>query len=134
VLLDDGLTQPEWRELQDSAQANYRVARLVDGRLDAVLIVQPSLQLPPRDWLTELFDKACLEQAERNRVLRGTPPTGQFDAGRTVCSCFSVGINTLTQAIHDHDLRTPEAIGQLLQAGTNCGSCLPELRRLIGRR
>ena len=75
--------------------------------------------------------KAQLDQAERRRVLRGTPPTGQFDAGRTVCSCFSVGINTLTRAIREQGLKTPEAIGERLRAGTNCGSCIPELRRLI---
>ena len=89
------------------------------------------LEFNPRDWLTELFNKAQLDQAERRRVLRGTPPTGQFDAGRTVCSCFSVGINTLTRAIREQGLKTPEAIGERLRAGTNCGSCIPELRRLI---
>jgi assimilatory nitrate reductase catalytic subunit len=103
----------------------------VDGRLDGVLIVQPRPKLPPRDWLAELFGRSELDPVERSRVLRGTPPRGQFDAGRTVCSCFSVGINTLTQAIRDKGMRTPEAIGEALQAGTNCGSCIPELRRLI---
>jgi assimilatory nitrate reductase catalytic subunit len=122
---------PEWRELSDSAQSNYRGARFVDGRLDAVLIIQPGLGLPSRDWLTALFKKDRLEPAERSRVLRGTPPNGEHDAGQIICSCFSVGINTLTAAIHDKQLRTPEAIGELLQAGTNCGSCVPELRRLI---
>lgn len=131
TLLDDDRGTSEWRELLDSAQANYRLARLVEGRLEAVLIIQPSHALPPRDWLTDLFGKAQLDQAERVRVLRGTPPTGQFDAGRTVCSCFSVGINTLTRAIREQGLKTPEAIGERLQAGTNCGSCIPELRRLI---
>ncbi|MEZ5574354.1 MAG: (2Fe-2S)-binding protein [Candidatus Competibacteraceae bacterium] len=29
---------------------------------------------------------------------------------------------------------TPEAIGGALQAGTNCGSCVPELRQLIAQR
>ena len=122
---------PDWRELSDSTQANYRAARFVDGRLDAVLIVQPDRRLPPRDWLTELFRKDQIEPAERGRVLRGTPPGGGQDAGPIVCSCFSVGVNTLTAAIRDKSLRTPEAIGAALHAGTNCGSCVPELRRLI---
>jgi assimilatory nitrate reductase catalytic subunit len=26
---------------------------------------------------------------------------------------------------------TPEDIGRTLRAGTNCGSCIPELRRII---
>lgn len=115
----------------DVHSPNYRLARLVEGRLESILIVQPSPRLPPRDWLTELFSKAQVDPSERVRVLCGTPPTGQFDAGRTVCSCFSVGVKTLARAIREQGLQTPEAIGERLQAGTNCGSCIPELRRLI---
>jgi assimilatory nitrate reductase catalytic subunit len=48
-----------------------------------------------------------------------------------VCSCFGVGVNTLRRAIREHRLASTEAIGELLNAGTNCGSCVPELRRLI---
>ncbi|MDJ0740961.1 MAG: molybdopterin-dependent oxidoreductase [Gammaproteobacteria bacterium] len=121
----------EWRELYDSTQVNYRGARIVDGRLDAVVIIGPDHALPPRDWLAELFNKERLETAERNRLLRGTPPDGRVDAGPIVCSCFSVGVNTLRDAIANRALATPEAIGEALAAGTNCGSCIPELRRLI---
>lgn len=121
----------EWRELYDSTQVNYRAARIVDGRLDAVIIIGPDYRLPPRDWLVELFKRDRIEDAERMRLLRGTPSTGQQDAGAIVCSCFSVGVNTLRQAIGDQGLESPEAIGAALNAGTNCGSCVPELRRLI---
>ncbi len=121
----------EWRELYDSTQVNYRAARIVGGRLDAVIIIGPDFDLPPRDWLTALFKKDVLEIQERNRLLRGTPPKGEEDAGAIICSCFSVGVNTLTRAIKEQRLMTPEAIGRVLHAGTNCGSCVPELRRLI---
>ena len=125
---DDGA---EWRELYDSTQVNYRAARIVDGRLDAVIIIGPDFRLPPRDWLVALFKKERLEDAERARLLRGTPPQGERDEGAIVCSCFSVGVNTLTDAIRDGRLTTPEEVGVVLNAGTNCGSCVPELRRLI---
>ncbi len=121
----------EWRELYDSTQSTYRGARVVDGRLDAVIIIGADYHLPPRDWLAALFKKDRLEDAERGRLLRGTPPKGQEDAGQIVCSCFSVGVNTITKAIREQQLMTPEAIGEALNAGTNCGSCVPELRRLI---
>ncbi len=123
--------QPDWRELHDSTQANYRAARIVDGRLDAVLIVGPAEHLPPRDWLAALFEKESLDATERARLLRGTPPSGAHDAGPVVCACFSVGLNTLTEAIRKQGLDTPEAIGRALSAGTNCGSCVPEIKRLI---
>jgi assimilatory nitrate reductase catalytic subunit len=44
-----------------------------------------------------------------------------------------VGLNTLTTAIRERGLATPEAIGQTLKAGTGCGSCVPELRQLIAQ-
>jgi assimilatory nitrate reductase catalytic subunit len=126
--------EDEWREFNDSTQPHYRAARFVDARLDSVLIVQPGSRLPPRDWLIDLFARERIESEERSRVLRGTPAHGRRDAGPIVCSCFSVGVNQLTTAIRERDLRTTEAVGELLQAGTNCGSCLPELRRLLAGR
>ncbi|HMR03218.1 MAG TPA: (2Fe-2S)-binding protein [Candidatus Competibacter phosphatis] len=66
-------------------------------------------------------------------MLAGRPGQGQRDNGCIVCACFEVGLNTLTAAIRDQRLITPEAIGAALQAGTNCGSCVPELRQLIAQ-
>jgi assimilatory nitrate reductase catalytic subunit len=52
-----------------------------------------------------------------------------------VCSCFGVGLNTIVASIHESiragQLMTPEGIGAVLGAGSNCGSCIPELRKLI---
>jgi assimilatory nitrate reductase catalytic subunit len=48
-----------------------------------------------------------------------------------VCACFGVGINTILRGIVTQNLITVEAIGQALGAGTNCGSCRPELRSLL---
>jgi assimilatory nitrate reductase catalytic subunit len=48
-----------------------------------------------------------------------------------VCACFNVGEKTIRKAIQEQGLKTVEAIGHCLQAGTNCGSCVPELRSLL---
>ena len=45
---------------------------------------------------------------------------------------IAVGRNTPCQAIEAFGLRSPEEVGERLQAGTNCGSCIPELHALIG--
>ena len=66
----------EWRELSDSTQRNYRAARVVDGRLDAIIMIGPDTHLPPRDWLAELFLRDQIEPGERARLLSGTPPDG----------------------------------------------------------
>ena len=109
--------------------ARWPVALRV-GRRD----LAPTLDLPPRDWLARLFQHEQLTDDERRGLLRGIPPKGQEGGGKVVCSCFSVGVDTLCKAIREQGLDTPEAIGEALNAGTNCGSCVPELRRLIAEQ
>lgn len=121
----------EWLEYADPGTGRYRGAMLVEGQLQACLFVAPGHELPPRGWLAGLFGKVELDAAERASLLAGRPGQGQRDQGRIVCACFGVGLNTLTAAIRERNLTTAEAIGAALQAGTHCGSCLPELRRLI---
>ena len=122
--------EAEWSEMFDSAANHYRAARIIDGRLESCIFIGPDYRLPPRDWLVQLFAKDKLDQQERMRILAGTPGKGQEDIGPVVCSCFGVGRNTLEKAIRA-GVDTPEALGEKLQAGTNCGSCVPELRVLI---
>lgn len=120
-----------WSEMFDSAAQRYRGARFVGDSLDAVIFIGPDQHLPERDWLVQLFTEDTLDARQRARVLAGTPGADQKDAGRIVCSCFSVGRNTLIEAIREQGATTPEVLGECLQAGTNCGSCVPELRALI---
>lgn len=127
-----GADETAWSEMADVAGSRYRAARYAGERLDACLFVAPdTLGLPPRDWLTLLFGEVAISTQQRMRVLAGTPAGAQEDKGRIVCSCFSVGINTLRKAITEQGCTTPEALGECCQAGTNCGSCVPELRALI---
>ena len=123
----------EWLEFADLGTGRYRGAVLVDGRLRACLFIAPGPELPLRGWLAGLFAASELDSTERASLLAGRPGQGQRDNGRIVCACFGVGLNTLTAAIRDQRLMTPEAIGAALQAGTNCGSCVPELRQLIAQ-
>jgi assimilatory nitrate reductase catalytic subunit len=45
--------------------------------------------------------------------------------------CFAVGRSTLLRAIRADKLVSLEQIGKALRAGTNCGSCVPELKGLL---
>ncbi len=121
----------EWADYLDKAAGRYRGARIVNNRLESCVFVAPTFELPPRTWLAGLFAKDELSPEERASLLAGRPGKGQSDAGRIVCACFAVGINTITDAIRKNQLTTPEAIGMALKAGTNCGSCIPELKALI---
>jgi assimilatory nitrate reductase catalytic subunit len=58
-----------------------------------------------------------------------TPPQGTASAGRTVCNCFGVSESSIKQAVAGGaDL---ERLQAELKCGTSCGSCLPELRRIV---
>jgi assimilatory nitrate reductase catalytic subunit len=56
--------------------------------------------------------------------------------GRQVCSCFDVSEaqidTTLAQALGGSEQRLAR-LQEGLRCGTNCGSCLPELQRLVRR-
>ena len=121
----------DWLEYFDRGRQRYRAARLVEGRLESCIFIGPDFHLPPRDWLGSLFEKEVLDEDERMSLLTGRPGRGRPDAGRIVCACFGVGENTLVEAIRTQGLNTVEAIGEALKAGTNCGSCIPELRALL---
>jgi assimilatory nitrate reductase catalytic subunit len=122
-----------WIEYFDKARQQYRAARMTGSRLESCIFIGPGHVLPPRDWLAGLFGQDSLDASERTGLLTGAPGKGRPDSGRTVCACFNVGINTIIDAIRRDRLTTPEAIGAVLHAGTNCGSCIPELRALIAR-
>ncbi|RRJ83975.1 nitrate reductase [Aestuariirhabdus litorea] len=121
----------EWIEYEDRSQGVYRLARLREGRLQALLWVDPDPELPDTQWLGALLDAEPLEPEQRRALLSGLPPQGTRCGGATVCACFGVGKNTLLEAIRTRGLNSVDALGQALKAGTNCGSCLPELRALI---
>jgi assimilatory nitrate reductase catalytic subunit len=63
-------------------------------------------------------------------LLSGKPAEGVASTGPVVCACFGVGQATICDTIAA-GARSAAEIGLKLKAGTNCGSCIPELKRLI---
>jgi assimilatory nitrate reductase catalytic subunit len=118
-------------ELADPGRRLWRFAALIDGVLDAIVFITASAAtvLPERAALGPLLGETVAETA-RPGLLSGRLAEAA-SGGRVVCSCFSVGIDTLTQAIRRHGLTDTASIGKSLRAGTNCGSCLPELRAIL---
>ncbi|MGL4727919.1 MAG: (2Fe-2S)-binding protein, partial [Bosea sp. (in: a-proteobacteria)] len=84
------------------------------------------------DWLIELLAKPALTPMERRAALAGRSPAGREDLGPIICSCFGVRRASIQSAIAG-GARDVEAVGEALKAGTNCGSCRPEIKRLIGQ-
>jgi assimilatory nitrate reductase catalytic subunit len=119
-------------ELCDTAGGRYRGASVAADRLEACVFVATTKALPSRTWLATLFDGRALSDAGRLAILAGRVPKGTPENGPVVCSCFSVGRSTLLRAIRG-GLVSVEAIGAALRAGTNCGSCVPEIKALLAQ-
>jgi assimilatory nitrate reductase catalytic subunit len=122
-------------EYRDAAMGRYRAACVQDGRLEAVFFIAPDQRLPEREWLASLFSQTVIDPADLAGLLTARPPKGAVaNTGHIVCACFSVGEKTILHAIQEQRLDSVEAVGICLKAGTGCGSCVPEIRRLVERR
>jgi assimilatory nitrate reductase catalytic subunit len=116
--------------LRDPARQVLRAAALTDGRLRAALFLAPDPSgLPQPDAIVPLLD-SVIPDAARAGLLSGraTVPT---DTGPHVCACFGVARGAVRHAVVTHRLDSVAAIGRHLRAGTNCGSCIPELEEIL---
>jgi assimilatory nitrate reductase catalytic subunit len=125
-----GADPAELIELDDRAGRSYRAALVRDGRLDACGFFSKSAGLPSWEWLKRQFAIDGLDSRARGSLLAGRPADGA-DPGPTVCACFAVGLNDILTTIREQRLTSVEAVGAALKAGTNCGSCLPEIKRIV---
>ncbi len=117
-------------EMRDARRGVLRAAVLAGERLQAAIYVSRSGDAPRRDWLAAQLVAGGVEPVE---ILAGRAALPGPDRGSTVCLCFDVGLNTLIGAIAGQQLRSVEAVGTALRAGTNCGSCRPSIAALIAR-
>jgi assimilatory nitrate reductase catalytic subunit len=114
----------------DPATGARREAWIRGDRLDRVLFIATTGALPPRAWLAELMEAEALSREARATLLFGRPPGPVIDKGPMVCACLKVGARTIDQAVKA-GARSVEAIGAATGAGTNCGSCRPEIARRL---
>ncbi|CUH85548.1 nitrate reductase [Thalassovita mediterranea] len=111
--------------VQDPARGLFRLAAHRGGQLIAALFIAPAP--------VELARSHLIGQLGGNDsgALAGRAGANQPDPGATICACFNVGVNTIIEAINLQNLISVEQIGAALNAGTNCGSCRPELAAIL---
>jgi assimilatory nitrate reductase catalytic subunit len=123
----------ELAEYADAPRGLYRMAAFADERLDGCLFIGPASAAPQWDAVKALFESEQLPDAQRRAVLSGKAADGLADPGPVICACFGVGLNVIRDAIVSGAVASVEQIGAALRAGTNCGSCLPELKKIVAR-
>jgi len=121
----------------DRKRDQHRVARLVETEtqtaLEGFLLAG---DISAQGWITTLL-KESLPAHSYGRALLipgATPPVPVVSRGQQVCACF----NVTDLAIEEHLAHSTAAPAQCLaslqaslKCGTNCGSCLPQVQRML---
>ncbi|MGL4263166.1 MAG: molybdopterin-dependent oxidoreductase [Afipia sp.] len=119
-------------EYEDTAHGVYRAAQFSGDALEACVFIGPAESAPNWDAVRAAFAAETISDEQRRLLLSGKSADGVASDGPVVCACFGVGRNAICGAIAGGS-RTAAEIGAKLKAGTNCGSCIPELKRLIAQ-
>ncbi len=122
----------DWIAYSDQTGANHRLAAFSGEDLLGVLFVSSGTLTCARPFLIDAL-KSRHTGDSRVRLLAGRPSGPVIDDGKTVCVCFSIGEKTIARAI-ELGADTVEAVGEHVKAGSNCGSCRSEIRRLLEER
>jgi assimilatory nitrate reductase catalytic subunit len=119
-------------EYKDIGGGVYRAASFSEERIETCLFVGPARDAGDWNVAKTLFATDALNNDQRRTLLSGKSMDGLASAGPVVCACFGVGRTAICEAIAAGAGSAAE-IGAKLKAGTNCGSCIPELKRLIAQ-
>ena len=121
----------EIAELLDGQQGLYRAAAFKEGRLEAALFLAPPTGEPVWDSLKDLLAADMIDASRRRFVLSLRNAEGVADRGPLVCACFGVSQGVIRAAV-EAGAQDAAAVGAAVKAGTNCGSCVPEIRKIVG--
>ncbi len=123
--LDDPLAVMHY---QDKPRGISKRVRIESGKVVAARLTGETAAF---DWLRDVIVEGVEAAALRAWMLApvARPPAGGTGRGRIVCNCLNVAEPDIVAAIAaGADLATLQSS---LKCGTECGSCVPELKRLI---
>jgi assimilatory nitrate reductase catalytic subunit len=126
------VTSGDLAEYRDFGGGVYRAASFAEDRIATCLFIGPARDAGDWDVVKSLFALDALSDDQRRMLLSGKSTDGLESCGPIVCACFGVGRTTILAAIAA-GARTAAEIGAQLKAGTNCGSCIPEMKHLIAQ-
>jgi assimilatory nitrate reductase catalytic subunit len=135
-----GLAGSEVLHYADKRRGQRRAMRLrragADTYLDAFLLAG---DISAEAWIRTLLQEELPAQTYGRLLLvpGAKAPVAVAARGRQVCSCFNVGESdiaaTLASSAGTADAQL-QHLQDKLKCGTNCGSCVPELKRIVRLR
>lgn len=70
----------------------------------------------------------------KSMALVGILGRGARQGPHVTCTCFHVPTGKIRAAVRDMRLATVDEIGRAVKAGTGCGSCRPDLEKILSER
>ena len=132
-----GLRGPDVLRYADAQRGRLRLLRLAADDLQAAPL-QALLRVGLHDegaWLMDLWRaRTAASSVGRWLLSPGAPPVHAPAASPQVCNCFDVREDVIRLTLAHCSGSPTERLAQLQaerRCGTQCGSCLPALRRLI---
>ena len=114
----------------DPRKAVGKRVRIEDGRITAIRLAG---ETAARDWLKGQWETGSADADLRRWLLApvSTPPGAVYSTGssKILCNCLNVSEDAVCAGIAQGlDLT---GLKQELKCGTSCGSCVPEIKRLL---
>ncbi len=114
-------------ELTNTATTDYRALFCQRDQIHiAAFSAVKRNSLPDTARMNALLDHQVGADSWRLLNVSGSGP------GRIICSCYQVSESAIVNAVRN-GAKTPAELGRLLRCGSNCGSCIPELKQLLHR-
>nr|WP_321458525.1 nitrate reductase [uncultured Cohaesibacter sp.] len=114
----------------DRAKQRSRYAWFDGEHLVASVFLAKEPVTISRDFVSSLLAGNWSSFAQRAQVIAGVPGKETPDKGKIICACMNVGLNEITAA-KAKGCCSVDAIGKATGAGTNCGSCKPEIAEML---
>ena len=117
--------------MSDTRRGVLRVAAVIDGALEACVFLARDAASLPNETAASAMLGAPVPDSARGQILAGRMYDAAASEGPRICACFGVTRDAIRHAVVTQHLSSVKQIGVLLQAGTNCGSCIPELEEIL---
>ncbi|WP_109795835.1 nitrate reductase [Minwuia thermotolerans] len=123
---------PEATRLQyrDERGGSYRLVIFRGDRPVGLFFAARTPVAVERNWLAGCLDRAITDAAGHTALLAGRPGGASCAAGALICACNGIGANAIRAAI-EGGATTMVEVGRRTRAGTGCGSCLSEIKRML---
>jgi assimilatory nitrate reductase catalytic subunit len=127
-----------YRDQRKSVERLLAIAHKADTKiLSGVMLTGAAVDVEARAWLKQYLETYTDISALGRKLLAPgkIAPQPVVPRGKIICNCFDVSEQSIAQCLQQTATSDPNDLLAVLQTkldcGTNCGSCLPELKNMV---